>query len=236
MDAPGFRRRVMITPRPGSTTAELEDDWHWMAVTLHHADGVVTQVEPLMVRGPWTTCPGALQQVKATFEGQRLVDVARRGDKTANCTHLYDLSIWAAAHAGEDQAIVYDISASDPVDGAKAAVIRRDGEPVLAWTLQGNTVTTPGDLEGLALNQLGPWIAGLDPTAQEAARLLRWVTMMSFGRQLPIEPHSSGARFANGACFTFQAERAQVATRVENAAIDFSARTTGPLAKPHAAI
>jgi len=62
-DLPGYRRRIRIEPRTsaegGAVLAMLEDDMHCMAVTLRHEGGVVTAVEPVMERAPWTTCPGA---------------------------------------------------------------------------------------------------------------------------------------------------------------------------------
>ncbi len=33
---PGFRRRFLVTPLPGRVTAAVEDDYHSMAVILHH--------------------------------------------------------------------------------------------------------------------------------------------------------------------------------------------------------
>ena len=52
--APGYRRRIVIEREPGSVTAELEDDYHRMVVTLRHADGIITGVESEMKRSPWT--------------------------------------------------------------------------------------------------------------------------------------------------------------------------------------
>ena len=50
----GYRRRILIEPAPGRSTAELEDDYHRMVVTLTHSDGVVVAVESEMKRAPWT--------------------------------------------------------------------------------------------------------------------------------------------------------------------------------------
>jgi hypothetical protein len=85
----GYRRRILIETTDGRATAELEDDYHHMVVTLAHEGGVVTAVESDMIRAPWTGCPGAMQRVQDTFTGTALTDVARRGEKTTNCTHLH---------------------------------------------------------------------------------------------------------------------------------------------------
>ena len=96
---PGFRRRFRITPAPGSVRSELEDDFHWMSVVVHHSDGTATSIEAHMFRAPWTICPGAVEQLKQTFTGVRLAEFVERGEKRSNCTHLHDLATLAAAHA-----------------------------------------------------------------------------------------------------------------------------------------
>ena len=58
--APGYRRRIVIEPSPGAVTAELEDDYHRMVVTLRHDGEVITGVASKMKRSPWTTCEGAM--------------------------------------------------------------------------------------------------------------------------------------------------------------------------------
>src|SRR5690242_9558027 len=64
---PGFRRRFRITPATGVVSAEVEDDFHCMSVTVRHRNGVTTAVEPVLFRAPWTTCPGAVERLKQTF-------------------------------------------------------------------------------------------------------------------------------------------------------------------------
>jgi hypothetical protein len=230
VSGPGFRRRVLIRPQPGTVTAWLEDDWHRMAVTLHHKDGLVIQAVAVMERAPWTTCPGALERLSASFAGVPLAEAARVRGKTANCTHLFDLAILAAAHADEVRATAYDVEVSDPEGARQAATLRRDGLIVLEWELTADRLSGPGAIAGRRLTELGDWVAGLDGASQEAARLLRWATIMSAGRQMEIAAHSSAVRFASGTCFTFQPDRAGQATRVPDAHQDFSLAGRGPLA------
>lgn len=227
---PGYRRRILIEPASGCVTAELEDDWHRMVVTLHHAEGTIIRAISQMKRAPWTACPGAMQRLQATFEGVSLADVVRRGEKTANCTHLYDLVLFAASHADMTAPTAYDVRVSDPVDGQREASIRRNDVTVLGWSLREDRLVAPPALEGRRLTELGDWIASLDRAGQEAARVLRWATIMSFGRQMTIAAHSPASRFANGACFTFQPEQAAAATRMPGADQDFSLPGAMPLA------
>lgn len=229
MDAPGFRRRILIEPERGRVTAELEDDWHRMVVSLVHADGVIVQVVADMKRWPWSSCPGAVERLSRTFTGVALADAARRGEKTANCTHLHDLALFAAAHAGDADAVAYDIHVSDIVETTSHAVLCRDGVMLLAWTLVDHRFTVPPDLAGRRLTEMGDWIATLDPNAREAARVLRWAAIMAFGRTMDIPGGSSAAQFPTGACYTFQPDKAATATRSPAAWIDFSESDAAPL-------
>ena len=126
-DLPGYRRRIRIEPGEGTVRAMLEDDMHCMTVMLRHEQGIVTAVEPEMERAPWTTCPGARAQLVATFAGKPLSEVTARREKRANCTHLHDLAVFAAAHASDGAALTYDVLVSDQVDGLRLLELRRGG-------------------------------------------------------------------------------------------------------------
>ena len=45
---PGFRRRFLVTPLPGRVTAAVEDDYHSMAVILHHDGARISGVDAIM--------------------------------------------------------------------------------------------------------------------------------------------------------------------------------------------
>jgi hypothetical protein len=230
---PGFRRRFRITPRPGLVLSEVEDDFHCMQVTLRHAGGVATAVEPFMIRAPWTTCPGAVEQLRQTFTGVALQAFPARADKSANCTHLFDLALLAAAHAFDGEPLVYDILVSDPVDGRRRAELRRNGSVVLGWAESGLRLLEPAELAGLGLDKMRPWIDSLDAPRQEAARLLRWGNMLANGRIIPLERQSDASRMPAN-CYTFQPQRAPEARRV-GLIRDFSRGAAQPLGAPEAA-
>lgn len=211
---PGFRRRFRVTPGPGWVRAEVEDDYHCMAVTLRHAEGVVTGVEAEQDRAPWTTCPGAVAVVEQTFTGVPLSAFPARGAKTANCTHLYDLALLAAAHAGDARPLVYDLLVCDPQDGVRRLELRRDGDPVMGWVEQDGRFVEPADLAGLTLQDMRSFIDRQDdPVRLEAARLLRWGGFMAHGRQIPMDRQSDASRMPPN-CYTFQPEVAAKARRV----------------------
>jgi hypothetical protein len=226
-DRPGYRRRFRITPGQGRVTAELEDDFHGMAVTLRHENGVATAVEPEEDRPPWTTCPGAMAQVVTTFQGLPLADFAERGGKTQNCTHLFDLAQLAAAHANDAEPLVYDVLAEDPVEGRRRIELRRNGVRVLLWVEENGRFVEPPDLSGYSVHNMRPYIDALPPEAREAARVLRWGGLVALGRTIPLEMQSDASRMAPN-CYTFQPERAAQARRVGEIR-DFSAGTAEPL-------
>ena len=231
-DLPGYRRRIRIEPRAdndtggGAVLAMLEDDIHCMAVTLRHAGGLVTAVEPVMRRAPWTTCPGAVAQLVATFAGQPLAEVTARRDKRANCTHLHDLAVFAAAHAA-GAPLVYDIAVSDPVQGERLLELRRNGALLLAWRECAGLLVEPESAAGLSLLQLRDWIAALPADLQEPARVLQWAALVAHGRTIPLEQQSRASDMP-ASCYTFQPDRAAVARRVGDVR-DFSRGDGEPL-------
>jgi Protein of unknown function (DUF2889) len=223
----GFRRRFRIMPRAETVSAAVEDDFHCMAVTLAHEGGVIQEVDAIMDRWPWTTCPGAMAELATTFAGTALADVAKRGLKPSNCTHLYDLAIFAAAHAGDAGPTIYDVFVSDTVDGSKYCEIRRNDERVLDWTMADDVIIAPEGLSGTHLMQLRDWIASLNPAAREAARILQWAALIAHGREIPLEKQSDATRMPPN-CFTFQPDRAQRAKRIGEI-VDFSGSPRRPL-------
>ncbi len=225
---PGFRRRFLVSPSHGRVTAAVEDDYHRMAVTLHHDGTTITVVEARMDRAPWTTCPGAPAVLAATFTGVALIEVAARGEKPSNCTHLHDLALLAAAHAQDSAATRYDILVADPVEGMVAAEIRRDDAPVLRIGHRDDIVTAPAEIAGTSLFRLRGWIETLDGPMREAARLLQWGVILAHGRAIPLDRQSDAGRMPPN-CYTFQPERKGIARRV-GAIIDFSSGDAVPLA------
>jgi hypothetical protein len=226
---PGYRRRLRVTQSNGRVLTELEDDYHCMAVTVHHDGRVATAVEPVMDRAPWSSCPGAVAVLEQTFVGIALKSFASRGNKRANCTHLHDLAVLAAAHAFDTAPTVFDILVSDPVAGRSEAELRRNGIAVLDWSVVKDRIVAPAPLAGLDLNNMRNWIESLDPEAQEAARLLRWGTMVAHGRTLPADWASGAGNMASRSrCFTFQPHKAGEAKHV-GATRDFSRGTARPL-------
>lgn len=225
---PGYRRCVRVVPTPRAVLAMLEDDLHCLAVILHHERGVVTVVDAVSERLPWDTCPGAAAKLVSTFEGLALSDVTARRDKKANCTHFHDLAVLAAAHAGDNDPLAYDIVATDPVSGRRSLEIRRNGAIVHRWIESEGILSDPSPLAGLTLLTMRDHVAALEGIEQEAARMLQWASLVAHGRTMSHELQSR-ARDLPPNCYTLQPERAATAERVGER-VDFGAGSRKPLA------
>ncbi len=230
-DLPGFRRRLAVTPGLDWVRSRLEDDYHCMQVTIRHAGGIATAIEAALPRAPWTTCPDAAAQLERTFTDVALADFASRGEKKSNCTHLHDLAVLAAAHACDDQPVGYDILVSDPVGGRRESELRRNGNSVMHWTLEDGRILEPAEIAGLDLFNMNPWIGTLDSDRKEAARLLRWGTMMAHGRMISPESLSDPNGRPLGRCYTYQPDVVVNARRLGEIK-DFSKGTARPLDNP----
>jgi hypothetical protein len=225
---PGYRRRFRITPLADRVTTALEDDYHHMVVTVHHANGIATAIEADLLRAPWTTCPGSPAKAIATFTGVALAEFTARGEKTANCTHLHDLAVLAATHAGDRAATVIDILVSDQVGGKNRAELRRNGETLLRWVIEGGfTLVEPAQFGGVHLMKIKPLLEASDAEGQEWIKLLRWGAIVAHGRAIPMSAQDDASRMPPN-CFTFQPERKGEAKRV-GVIKDFSTGGAAPL-------
>lgn len=227
-DLAGYRRIIRVEPADGAAMAMLEDDMHCLAVILRHDGERVLAVEPVTERMPWDTCPGAAAKLIETFEGQPLAEVTARREKKLNCTHLHDLAVLAAAHARDREGFVYEVFASDPVDGERILEIHRDGKRLHRWIERDGTLADPPEIAGKTLFALRDWIGTLETEEQESARVLQWCSLVAQGRMMTTEEQSQAIKMAPN-CYTFQPERAAVARRLGES-VDFSDGSRVPLA------
>lgn len=223
---PGYRRRIRILPFPGEVVAVLEDDIHALAVRLRHDGTRVLAVEPVIERLPWNTCPGAAAVLVETFAGVPLADVTVRKARQANCTHMHDMAVIAAAHAFDERETCYDIAVSDPVDGSRTLVLNRDGAGLLLWQEHDGVLVAPAQIAGRTLSTLRDWIAALPRADAEAARILQWAALVAHGRTIPFERQSEATAMP-ASCYTFQPAQAAVARRTGKV-VDFSTRDEPP--------
>lgn len=209
-----FRRRITFTPTPGRMTVTLFDDFHDMVVVIDHADGVVTAVDAEMRRFPKTTCPGAVDLLEQ-FVGSRLPAgrdaIARRFNRGAHCTHLFDLSTWAIAalarDAGEE---CIEIALTDPDEGGDRNLkLWKNGDVMLELTLNEERVTKPERYAGRSLfGGFGRWA---DETFSGPERdywhMAQMATFVSHGRMYVVDGEhrrrASDEPGRKGACFSY---------------------------------
>jgi len=234
-----YRRRIrLVATAPDTVEGGLEDDFHHFEVTLRH-DGIrVVDVDARSVRWPWSTCPaaaGPLRELIGMPLSPRCLAVGEHADPHANCTHMFDLAGLAVAHAYRGlptHAISrrqYDAEVPfGAVEGAPTRVeLRRDGEPVLTWTLQGRGIIDPSQFSG------APWHGGffrwadrtLPVEAAEAAIVLRRACEIGMGRGMDLDDIARAEElgdFMDGVCYTMQPGVIGGAVRNKGTIRDFS--------------
>ncbi|MET0240545.1 MAG: DUF2889 domain-containing protein [Sphingobium sp.] len=229
---PGLWRRISIYPAAGQVVGGLEDDAHRFILRFAHADGVIVSADVQADRFPWSTCPGAAPFLAERLVGQRVEAVAAL-DAYANCTHLYELAVLCAAHAGDAGPVVFDLKVGDRPTSEDRTVgtLAENGVEVLRWDVHGTMIEGPGHWAGRDQRKLSTWKTELTPADAERAMMLRRAFQVSGARrQPPVMAGRAGERTNRmGACFTYQMPRAMDAVQSREWKIDFSATRDGPL-------
>lgn len=224
----GLWRRIVLEPGDGWIGGALEDDMHRFHIRIDHAEGRVTHVAAKAVRHPWSACPGATGFIARELTGEPLADVGCR-DPAQHCTHLYDLAILAAAHAGDTAPTRFDMTVADRIDGRTTATLAENGVEKLRWQLADTVIAGTGR----NLRQLSKWKQELPANVAEWATLLRRAVFVSGARQY-IAPDLEQTAALNqgrmGVCFNYQMPQAQGSTRTPNWHRDFSESGIEPLA------
>jgi hypothetical protein len=214
---------------------ELEDDFHHFGVMLRHDGTHVTDVAGDGIRFPWTTCPSAIEPLRALAGAplsRRLSTLGEHAPARQNCTHLFDLSGLAIAHAarGDGGIRTYDVAIDDRDGKRTQPQLSRDGELVLRWDLVGRQLLGPAPFENVSLR--GGFIAWaeetLDPDTAEAASVLRRACDISLGRVMDLDVFETADMLGEqvrGTCHSFQPGTIEQAVRVKGQTRDF---TTDP--------
>jgi hypothetical protein len=213
--------------------ADLEDDFHRFGLTLHHDGARVTAVEGDATRYPWSTCPTAIEPLRGVAGApitRRLTALGGHVPARSNCTHLFDLSGLAIAHAARaaDVSRTYDATIPDRDGKSTSPELARDGELVLRWELVGATIAGPPPYEGIALRAgFLAWAEdALDEDDAEAAIVLRRACDISFGRAMDLDVYETAADLGDimlGTCHAFQPDTIELGRRNKGQTVDFSA-------------
>ncbi len=230
---PGLWRRIVLQPgRDGHSRwigGALEDDMHRFHMRFDHADGRIVAVKAEALRHPWSACPGAAPHIAGELPGALLTEVAAR-DPALHCTHLYDLAVVMAAHAGDAKPTRFDMRVADRVDDRTTAVLERNGVERMRWQLD-STAIAGGTFAGRDLRQLSKWKRELPAEEAELATILRRAVFVSGGRQfMPVSDRASDqGSFRAGVCFNYQPEQAAHSVRRKDWRTDFSESGVEPL-------
>ncbi len=245
-----YRRRIVVASTSDSRIdGELADDLHHFRVVLHHDGSFVTAVTGESIRYPWSTCPGATDELLALVGAPldaRTGAAAKHADPRANCTHMFDLAALAMAHAwrathadpdhGPPRERQYDVEISTELDADRCVRTRlwRDRGLVVEWRLHtppgaARAIVSPEPYASVPFERgFFSWSATeLDPDAGEAAFVLRRACDISRGRGMDLDSLPVEIAFAEpklGVCYAKQPGMTEHVHRHLGATRDFAAR------------
>lgn len=229
-----YRRRIRLCAQEGRVTGELEDDNHGFKVEIAHREGRVAAVQGEALRVPYTTCTGAvapLEKLVGLSISDPAESLAAQCDPRSQCTHLYDLSVWALARAakgpGED---IYDIVVEDerPNIGG-CAQISLNGEVLHRWQVCDWQLILPQALAGNTLYKgFSVWATEVfSGVSLRAAQMLQKGCFVGSARRYNLnalagEAATTGKEFMAGVCYTHSSPQIDVAVRTRGSVRDFS--------------
>jgi hypothetical protein len=155
---------------------------------------------------------------------------------------MFDLAGLAIAHAARAGSVgttrQYDVEIPHQAQAGGEVVVRcdRDGQALLAWTLDGRRIVAPPTFAE------APWRRGFfrwaeetfDTDAAEAAIVLRRACDIGMGRGMDldaVERAQELEQVMSGVCFTMQPEQIRVALRHKETIRDFDADPDAALAE-----
>ncbi len=229
-----FRRRLHWRATEGRVDVELEDSNHGFRLRLRHDGSRIVGVDAEPVRYPFTTCPEAVKNAQQIVD-LPLADAAalrERLPQPSNCTHLIDMALLAAAHAGDvGTERYYDIAVFDESaerDGVTQARIECDGRLVHDWAIRAHVIEQPAELAGKpAMRGFYAWaaqtFAGLP---FEAAQVLQRGYFVAQARRWSYEPIEQNPACTDGmplgACYSYNTGAVERALRIKGSVRDYS--------------
>ena len=207
--------------------AEVEDNPHHFRLVLGHDGRTLESIDSESPRHPWTSCPAAgepLRRLVGMPLSARSTAVGAVADARSQCTHLFDLAGLAIAHAyahvqgGRERRDYACRVSQDAEEGHTVAALRRDGEPFLAWQVDGEVILGPAPYTGVHLHaRFMRWAeSNLDPETAEAALVLRRACFVAPSRFFDLDVVERASDLGNmfGRCHTFSEAFASTALRV----------------------
>lgn len=216
----------------------LEDDFHHFGVTVVHDGSVIQDVRVASPRFPWETCPAAgngLRDLIGKPLVARATDIGQMLDMRLHCTHMFDLAglVIAQAHRGTrhrryeacvtDRPVILGKTVGETVFGPGRATLLRDGVEVLAWDIDGETITGPADIAGHGLERgFRAWTEAMSEDKAECATVLRRAIRIALGRTFNYDLIERADDMGLPAlCHTFQPEFRKLARHMHGSVVNY---------------
>jgi hypothetical protein len=244
----GRLRRLVHLERigPQRIQAWVEDDFHHFGVTVDHDGECVRSIAMQAVRHPWSTCPGAAEPLQALVGKpliERASDIGDLIDMRLQCTHVFDLTGLALAHAAlgrgvrDYEAIIEDRERlRSPPRGLRdfgrgRAVLLRDGIEVLGWEIEGDCIRESGGER--SLNEgFRAWTEMQPLESAEQAGVLRRAILVAAGRGFDFTGIANAAAMRMPAqCHSFQPIRSVQALYLPDSRRNYEHGAEGMLAQ-----
>ena len=217
----GFHRRIRLHPYPDRIVAGLEDNLHFFATELSHAAGRIDGIRVKAERYPWNICPGAATFLSDQLAGRQIEAIANL-DMSQHCTHLFELAVLSAAHAGDERPVQFDLHVDDWAGDCTKVSLFVDGQPDLECAVR------CGEVEGAGQ---WSWRNEIAPADREKAMLVARAVYVSLGRAAPVVDRAveRGPRVL-GVCYSYQRSRVEDAAKMSHSRREFDSEDRGPLA------
>ncbi|QQD18136.1 DUF2889 domain-containing protein [Spongiibacter nanhainus] len=235
-----YRRRIELVAGDGWVDGELEDTNHGFRCRLHHDGKQVTRVTGEALRIPFTTCPGAVEPLKA-LAGLPLVDdasaIIAQTQPNEHCTHLFDLTVLALCHAARVSTSAtakrrrrIDIVIEDQPDQQPApAEVYIDDRLIHRWLTLDWQIVEPQALAGRGLYKgFTAWASEtFDGEQSEAAFALQKGYFVGSARRFDLsalvgKSANDERDYMLGACYTYSSPQIERARRTAGSVRDFS--------------
>lgn len=219
----GLHRALRVRVGPDETRAILHDDFHHFRLRLRHDGTTVLAATSEMLRGPYSLCPRAGEELKQ-LAGRPLAGGAAGLSLRQQCTHQFELAALAMAASGRGQDCHYAMGVRTEDAERFSGWIARDGQRLLDCRIEDQTFTAPQAFAGQPLGAgFTGWAAArLAPELAEAALLLRRAVILARARRHLPRLDALGHAPANGNCWVQQPATAVQAKRHYGVVRDYS--------------
>lgn len=219
----GLHRAMLVRVGPAETRAVLHDDFHHFRLRLRHDGTAVLAATSEMLRGPYSLCPRAGEEL-SQLAGRPLAGGAAGLSLRLQCTHQFELTALAMAASARGQDCRYELGVAVEDAERFSGWIARDGQRLLDCRIDHERFTAPEQFAGQALGAgFTGWAAAqLTPDLAEAALLLRRGVILARARRHLPRLDALGHAPPSANCWVQQPATAEQAKRHYGVVRDYS--------------